>query len=259
AGYLASDDRSAPQRVKVYSLGPFEVYAGARPVDEQAWKTRKVRYLFAFLLAHGERPVSEDLIIEEFWPGESDRGRKNLYGATSTLRKVLAGDSAVDPVLRMHGRLQINPVYPVWHDMVEFEAAIQASKQPADRCRALNRCVRLYRGPYLDGCYMDWAIPLRTRIERQVEGALFELARHAVQEDRTPEACEHASRILEIDPCNQAAHLILMQAHLRSGRPEAAVRQFEQCRQVLRQELRMEPTIELLEAYHRARLSLSEA
>jgi len=47
-----------------------------------------------------------------------------------------------------------------------------------------------------------------------------------------------------------------MQAYLSSGRPEQAVRLFERGARVLKTELEMEPSIELLSLYHRAKLSL---
>ena len=47
-----------------------------------------------------------------------------------------------------------------------------------------------------------------------------------------------------------------MRALLGLGQPEKAVRDFERFAQTLRRELEVEPTLELLECYQRARLAL---
>ena len=47
-----------------------------------------------------------------------------------------------------------------------------------------------------------------------------------------------------------------MQAYLASGRPEQAVRLYEKAVRLLKTELEMEPSIDLMSLYHRAKLSL---
>ncbi len=248
--------------LRIVSLGGFEVYRGEERVDESEWKTKKVKYLLAYLAAHGNRFVGEDQVVDLFWPDDAEKGRKNLYSATSILRKVLRpsywqGD--LDLVLRSQQRLQLHPDAPFWHDLTTVEALLQEiprldAEQALERARKI---AQLYKGPYLEGCYMDWALAIRTRLEQEVAGVLHRLAQHVWSQGRYHEVLEFSKRVLEIDSCHQDSHLLLVQYYLAVNRPEEAVRQFESCKRILKNEMGMEPSIELLTAHQRALLSLS--
>ena len=115
---------------------------------------------------------------------------------------------------------------------------------------------RLYKGPYLEGCYLDWALAVRTRIEAQRLEILGFLSQHDLSQGSPDEARECSQRMLEFDPCHQEAALQLMRAWLALGRPEEAVRAFNRTRVSLARDLQMEPSTELLRAHQEARLLL---
>jgi len=178
------------------------------------------------------------------------------------LRRALKPAGHLKPILRMRGRLGLDPQLTCWHDADELRRASGEADRLAraghedDALHQYRRVPRLYAGPYLEGCYMDWALILRSQIERSVVEALSWLTSHSVARERHAEAIEHGSRLLEIDPCHQQGCLHLMQAHLALGEAERAVRRFEACRRALRSELDLEPSTELLRALQLARLSL---
>jgi len=252
--------RSAPV-LRLYSLGPFEVYVGETRLADNAWKSQKVRYLVAWLAAQ-TRPLSEDRVIDELWADlPVDKARQNVYSATSAVRRALKLEG-VDPIMRTPDGLQLNPEVGRWHDFEQLQASLERAEREwaegreeagAERAR---QALQLYRGPYLDGCYMDWALKIRDRLESQLVEAARRLGRWSESQGRHAEALECAQRVLEIDPCCQQAHLLAMSAHLGQGRPEAALRQYEVCTKVLARELGMEPAISILEARQRALLSL---
>ena len=53
-----------------------------------------------------------------------------------------------------------------------------------------------------------------------------------------------AERLLRYAPASEEAHRVLMRVHLRRGRTNAALRQFEQCKAALSRELQAEPDFE---------------
>ncbi len=241
-------DAPTPRGLRVQSLGSFEVFRGSVRVAESDWVTKKSKYLFAYLCARG-RFVNEDVLIEEFWPGDGDKGKKALYTTTSRLRKSLQQE--VDPILRRDGHLQVNPELALWHDLDELEECLKQAGLEGAR-----RVAQLYRGPFLDGCYMEFALPIRARLEREVSTLLFRLAQHCWSQRRLEEAQEYAQRTLDVDPCHQESHLLAMHAFMAANRPEEAVRQYERAERLLRQQMDMVPSLELMEAFQRARLSI---
>ncbi|MBM3461926.1 MAG: response regulator [Armatimonadetes bacterium] len=71
----------APQvpRLRIHSLGAFEVYRGDERVPERDWQGRNVRHLLAYL-AQAARPVPVEVLLEQFWPDHLETGRKILTG-----------------------------------------------------------------------------------------------------------------------------------------------------------------------------------
>ncbi|MBM3465234.1 MAG: hypothetical protein FJX76_24335, partial [Armatimonadetes bacterium] len=249
--------------VRICALGPMEVYRGDERVEEKTFRTQKIRLLLAYLAAHADRPVPEERLIEEFWPGDGDKGRNSLYNATSVLRKALDPGSETSRnryILRVGDALQFDPEIPLWHDAEQLERAwtdgqrFDAEKRVSEASDQFRRMALLYRGPYLDGCYMDWAIDRRNRLEQNVLSAMVRVSEVSLDAGRPKEALEYAGRVLDIDPCHQESHWVAMQAYLASGRPEEAIRQFERCEKNLRREMGIDPLIKLVETYHRARL-----
>lgn len=233
-----------PPVLRIHSLGAFEVYRGDERIPEGDWQSRNVRHLLAYL-ARARRPVPVEQLLEQFWPDHPDTGRKNLNWATSILRKCLG---EADYVLRTGQSLQLNPDLPRWHDLDELERELETF----DPLRA-RRALQLYRGPYLEDCYLDWALDIRNQLELRV----LDAARRLAAGGQPLETLEYARRVLEIDPCDQDAYMLLMQANLALDRPEEAVRQYEACCRMLRTELGLEPTIEMMREHQRALIALS--
>ena len=255
----ALQNRSAtPLRpvLRIRSLGPLEVFLGEDVIEERTWRSPRVKYLFAYL-AIQPRPVPEERILEEFWPEDALRGRNSLYWTTSALRRTLRGWSTSDqaPVQRVRARLCLNPELPRWHDLAELERAAAIPQGP-ERPAAARRVLDLARGPFLEGCYMDWALQIRDRVERWVRKALADLHRHHHQQGLEAEALECALRWKELDPLSQEACRGVMQSLLALGRPQEVIRHYEGHCRTLRRELEMEPSLELMELAQRARLGL---
>lgn len=59
------------------------------------------------------------------------------------------------------------------------------------------------------------------------------------------------SRLLEVDPTDEEAHRELMRTHLAAGNRQAAIRQFERLREVLRDELGVGPDPQTVELYEK--------
>jgi DNA-binding SARP family transcriptional activator len=240
------------QVLRCYSLGVFEVYLGEQQLDLRGWKSQKTRYLLAYLAAHHGKPVSEERILEDFWEG---RSKSNLYAACSHLRRLLSpkGTNA-KYIVRESGMIRLNYDLDVWHDLDELEELEIRSKGPVSDSREAfqiyRQAVALYRGPYLDGCTMEWAYPLRVRVNRMIVTAFSRLIELALTANDMTQVEECANELLSIDSCNQEATMALIQAMVAQGRPEQGARQYQRYCKALERELGLEPPIEAMKAYH---------
>jgi len=248
-----------PPLVRVYSLGRLTVHRGEDTLTDSQWKTAKVKLVFARLASQWGKPLHEDLLLEDLWPDDVVKGKKNLYWACSIVRSCLKGAAEL---LREGETLLLKADLPRWNDIEELERssrAAQEAEEAGQRRRAMGEYRRLsllYQGPYLEGCYQDWALLRRERLEEMTCEGLQRLADLSLEDNLPGDSLEAAKAILALQPHRQEAHLTAMRAYQALGQPEKALEQFKQCETLLRKDYGLEPQTALLEQYHRARLAL---
>lgn len=247
--------------LRFFSLGPFETYLGDQRVREDEWKTQKIKALMAMLAERAGQPLAQDLILQTFWPGDPDKGKQSLYWSTAVLRKILEPlheDSKLT-VVRRRKALCVNPDLPQWHDLEELRRmAAQAREKVESKSSEWHayRCLlELYRGPYLEEFDHDWVAEVRSQVGREVGTVLLAVSRLALSGSQPETALEFSSRLAELEPLNTEASLTAMQAQSALGRYAQAVQRFEELSRRLK-ERDMEPSIPLVEAYERAKLSV---
>jgi two-component SAPR family response regulator len=255
---------SAPL-LMVHTTGRLEVWLGGEAIPDKDWKTQKVRALFALLASQWGRPFQGEVLTDILWPESGEKGRKNLWWSTSMIRSALRREQDASTVLVRDGEvLRLDADCPHWHDIEELRTAFAKGKKAMDSnelevaVRHLGRIPSLYRGPYLEGSFFDWALELRRELSRTAIQGMNMLGRVLLSQKRHHQAMEVGQGMLEIQNHSQDAHLLLMRAYLGLGQPEQAMRQFEVCASMLRREFDLEPTIELLEVFHRAKYGIPE-
>ena len=151
--------------------------------------------LLALLSTAPSQTRSRDKLIGLLWPElPEERGRARLRTALHALRKQL-GPEAIRSV---GDDLRLDPS-TVQIDVLEFLEAIEdGSPQEA---------VELYRGPFLDGFYVDAAVDFdrwvegeRQRLAERFERALEDLARDAAAEGHFRKAAGWWSRLASAHP-----------------------------------------------------------
>jgi len=245
---------ATPPLLRLFTLGTFELYRGEERLPDSAFRSWKQRFLLA-RLAGSPRPLAPERLIEEFWPEDVQGGKASLNTGISHLRKALrppAWPEELDYVLRDPAGVQLNPALPFWDDCGELLQHLDEGPMTEERLGRWKRGLQLYRGPFLDQCYVEWAVQLRQR----VDGLVLEAARRVLEVCTKPaEILEYATRLVQVDPCSQEGNLAVMRANLDLGRPEAVVERYQECLRRMT-EAGLEPSIAILEAHQRARLML---
>ena len=252
-----------PSHLRVLTFGEVQVNWGDFAVEEGHWRGPLVKVLFAYLAA-SRRPVLEETLLDLFWPEHHDNSRRRFSGALSSLRRTLnpEGLALLDPILRQRDRYCLNPALEPSVDLLEFQQARDQARQAqrqGDMETALNhyrRMADLHQAPFLEGCYMDWALAVREEALSNLNEALLQLAESALVRRDFAAALEDSLRCLHWDELQPRAQNVVLRAYVGTGQPDRAVRHFQQHQQKLKRELDVEPSIELLEAYHLARLAV---
>lgn len=253
-------NHTAPLRATLF--GKFAVQFQNEPTLVRS--SRKAKELFAFLLLHHGETHHRDALAGHLW-GEGETQRKALRQALWILQRDLGEareliQHATDSV-RVDARAQ-----SAWVDTAAFEKAFGIVRErrgamlDGKEARPLADAVRSYRGELLEGWYGSWVLVERDRFREMYLAMLDTMADHHEQRGENETALAYARLALQTDPANERMHCTVMRLLNRSGDRTGAIRQYEQCRIALRQELDVEPgpdTVALLESIRRGNTRMS--
>ncbi len=231
-------------------LGPLEVGDGSTPI---AIAGRKQRALLARLLLDANRTVAADRLVDDLW-GESvpDSAQKMVQIYVSQLRKVLP-----------EGLLQTRPpgyaveVEPASIDLVRFEQlrregeAAHAAGNAEVAARRFDEALALWRGDALGEFQEPFAEAEASRLA-ELHLACIE-ARIAADLDRG----RHAELVAELEPLlaryplREGLRAQQLLALYRSGRQSEALAAYRTFRDLLADELGLEPSPRLAELERR--------
>lgn len=253
----AGQPQSPP--LSLYGFGKFRVFLGDQEVGEKLWKTRKSKYLFAYLACQAGRDVPDEKVMDLFWPDhEPEKARQSLYAALSHMRKAL---EAVFPgesdrvVLARKGFYRFNSERNYFFDMSEFERLYEQGQSRIKEGRedeamvAFQKAETLYTGEFMEGYYEDWAVFIREELDMKYTEMLQTLMDHFFDKGRHPVCIDYAQRLLRLDACHQDAHMNLMRSYVAQGKPELAARQYQACSQAMKNELNMSPAPDMTALY----------
>jgi len=128
---------------------------------------------------------------------------------------------------------------------------------------ALREAAELYRANLLEGFvsavdgYDEWLAAERLRYWRIGVGVLGKLLAAQIRAGWWESAVDIAGRLLSLDPTQEVVHRTLMRLQLDQGRPDAALRRYQECADILRREFQREPNAET-EKVHEAILTALE-
>ena len=232
--------------MRIAVLGPLTVTEGGRAIAIGGPRQRAV---LAFLVLHANQVMSSDRLVDGLWgvPAPAAAGNA-LQAAISRLRKVLPG-----------GRLMTTPhgyllrVTADELDLSEFEQAFARGTQaltagaPHDAAVILRSALALWRGPAL--------VDFRFEPFAQGEIARLEEARLGCREARIEadlalgggaDLIAELTRLVAEHPLRETLTGQLMLALYRSGRQAEALEAYRSTRDLLADELGIDPSAALV-------------
>ncbi len=230
-------------------LGPLEVIHDGRSVTLRGSRERAV---LAVLLSDANHVVSVDRIAEDLWAGTPPEGAVPAVRVfVSRLRKTLRAVVGTD-VIVTEPPGYVARIAPEALDAARFEAGLTEGREHAQRAdharaaRVLAEALALWRGPAL----VDVA---EGPVVRAEAARLDEVRMTALEERLDADlACgRHAEVVAELEALTRAHPLRerlwaqRMVALYRSGRQADALRAYQEVRQILGQELGLEPGLAL--------------
>ena len=236
--------------IEVLLFGKFQILNNG--AELAGIEGRKTQELLAYLLIYRSRAHAREVLAETLW-GESQRAqtrkylRQALWQVQTALEPCVAPDSAV-PLVANPDWVQFNPVSSVWLDVAQFEDAYARCQGVAganldDPCAdGLSRAVQLYRGDLLQGCYQDWCIFERERLQNMYLAMLDKLIDWCLAHGEYEVGLDYGEQILRYDRARERTHRRMMRLYYLAGDRTSALRQYEQLVRALREELSVKPS-----------------
>ncbi len=232
-------------------LGGFEARRSSGEVAEIP--IRKGQALLAFLALNPGEVVARSKLAGLWWGDHGDtQAKTSLRQTLIVLRKALG--PMQDQVLRVDRQSIGLDGENLEVDALSFQDLI-ASGTPAD----LETAISLYRGDLLDGLelsdpgFQAWLEDERRRFHDLMAGALNALMAHKRADGARQDAVVLAQRLLTLDPLREDVHRALMVLYAELGQRQAALQQYQRCRELLASELNVEPEAETEALYQTLR------
>jgi DNA-binding SARP family transcriptional activator len=248
---------TAPRRgvVEARLLGTFELRVDGRGVSK--WPGQRGTSVLRYLLSKGRHTCSRDELLEAFWPGVVPGAARNrLQVAVSGLRRALREVTNLHVIEYAEGGYRINPELRVDVDVERFEKTLSTAhrvERSGDLDGALvayREAMELYRGDFAsDAPYEQWTLLPRESLRITYIDALDRVSRIQLSVGRLDDCIATGHRMLDVDPCREDAHRLLMHCYASQGRVYQAVRQYEFCCRMLKGTLEVEPASETTRLY----------
>ncbi len=230
--------------LKLYLLGPLRIECGEQTTH---LSTRKAESLLAYLALHPETQTRERLAAL-FWGDSSDKqARTSLRTALAVIRRQFGKQ-----ILRADREtVQLNPAYPHSVDALEFASALELGSAHSRQSEIikLQAAVELYQGDLLSDFYDDWIMPERENFHARYIDALLLLIQRLRARSEYDSAIAYAQKVLAADRANELAYQHLMFCYHAIGDRSTALKQFDECKRILAEELGVDPSPETLALY----------
>ena len=233
--------------VEVGLLGPLRVTEHGEEVPVRGPKQRAV---LAVLALHRGEPVTADRLLDLLWNDEQAANPVNaLQAQVSNLRRALGPDVVVTEGAGYALRYDVDG-----SDARRFEQLASAGRtaldagDPSRAAEMLRQALDLWRGPALaEFAYEDWARPEISRLEELRAATVDARIDADLAIGRAADLVGEIEALLAQDRLREHRWAQLMLALYRSGRQADALRACADAREVLVEELGIDPGPELVD------------
>jgi TolB-like protein/DNA-binding SARP family transcriptional activator len=238
-------------RILARLLGGLELRDEER--KELTLPTRKSRALLAFLIIESDKWQTRERLAGLLWSDRQQaQARHSLTQALGAIRKL--GDGAGVTLIESDSERVRLLAGAINADTLLFRQSLRGDA---------TRAAEVYAGPLLDGftrvdsAFDEWLATERAAFHEQACTALRHAVEAAAANGDVARAIDAAKRWVAADPYAELPHQRLMQLHLVAGNRTEAIRHYQACEKLLREELGVEPSAELKLVLQEARAPTS--
>jgi len=232
---------------RIQMFGPIRVFHGEHEINVAMWRTVKSRHLLAYL-AHQNKPISTDQIMEDLWPYvDPDRALALFHTTLYYLRRLLQQFTNKEVIIRGSRRYQLRPG-SILIDRFQFEetAHLALEKETtAALAEQLEAAVSLYRGDYLEDLDYQWIAPIQEELKNLNMELRQKLAVYYLQNKIPSKALLHLHHLMALNPYSEKILKLLLIAYAEKGDQAAVKKYYAAFARNISEELGLQPSSEM--------------
>jgi SARP family transcriptional regulator, regulator of embCAB operon len=218
-------------------------------VKESQFPGRQARLLFAYLLCQQSRAASKEELADALWddaaPAAWDSALKSLV---SKLRRCLG---RVDlSISAQFGCYQLPIPTGAWIDLEAVRNAVDEAEgalrwgDVKSAWGPTNVALTIAGRPFLPGEEGAWVSEKRRELQDYQVRAIDCYVKVCLETGQPALAAQTAGRMVTLEPFRESAYQLLMRSHAAAGNRAEALRVYQRCRQLLAEELGVDPSPE---------------
>ena len=242
--------------VRVYLAGGVAVEAGDHLVTESHLPGRQGRLLFAVLAVEHRRAVPREELAETLSDGDPPPSWDTaLRAVVSKLRTALRESLGPKTIESAFGCYQLQLPAGAWIDLEAATDAIHLAESLVRDGRTSEAggwagpAWAISGRPFLPGEDGPWIDRQRELLRDVRIRSLCCLAEISTTDGEPRLAVRDAAEAVQLDPFGERAYRLLMRAHAAAGDRAAAIKTYERCRELLAEELGLDPSSETEAVY----------
>jgi DNA-binding SARP family transcriptional activator len=213
---------------------------------------RKALALVAYL-AVNRKPTGRDYLATLLWAEyDETRARASLRRTLTVINKTPLNQW----VQADRHTISLSFDDDIFVDVAAFEALIDVDLSPANASKAIN----LYQDGFMVGfslrdsaSFDNWQSLQAQTYQQRLMMRLEDTIRQMIDKNQSEDAIALIRHWLTLDPLDETAHYLLIEAYGRTGQRNAALQHYENYHQLLEDELGVEPSEHVIALYDRIR------
>ncbi len=224
--------------LQIRLLGDFSIKLRQEPVP--GLNKPRLLSLLAYLLLHHEAPQFRYYLANLLWPDSSEaQALTNLRKLVFLINQAFPADCAL--IRADNQTLQWNDDIPFSLDVAEFQRLLAGGPLADLPLENLEKALNLYHGELLPGCYEDWVIIERERLQQVYITLLDQLIERYENLRLYPAAINCCRQLVSCEPFVKEGYPRLMRLHALNCEIPEALKTYQEYTRLLKRELGIEP------------------
>lgn len=238
--HVVEDDK-----LVINCFGAFSIKK-ASDSEPLRFRTSKAEELLAYLIQNEGRARSKDMILDTLWPdADLDKAANNFRVTCTYIRSTLADFGYTDILVRDHDDYSVN-TSRIRCDYIEFRKKITNPDMLS--LSDAEFLINLYKGPYLENRFYDWAEETKGWLENRYLQILYRASKLYAEAGRLDAAIDSLESVLHVDLYEEDAFREIVKLKKKKNVPNAAIKDYyEKYTESLNREYGLDPSHEIKE------------